>query len=151
MVETKTAEKFVYEDAIKLTLLKRFGSIYNPETNQIRVETEYNEIVLRNMGDNCNAVSRIVLEVIDGQVYEFTAMGNRPAIYYSDESENQTKEIASGHTQAKHRFVLDSKGKVWDPILNEWGEKDPEAYRGLFSFPNSSRTTFKPLEIEQNY
>lgn len=147
-METKKTEKFIYEGAIKLALLKRFGATYDPKSNQIKTETEYNDIVLRNMGGNCNAVSRIILEVISGQVYELTATGNEPAIFYSDKGENSTRKIASGYTQAKHRFVIDPEGKVWDPILNKWGETDLEAHRGSFSFLNSSETALKPLEME---
>ena len=79
-----TVEKSAYKDEVKSALLKRFGATYDPESDQIKKETEYNQVVLNNMGGNCNTVSSVVKRIVKGEIYELTVTGDIPTISYDD-------------------------------------------------------------------
>ena len=38
------------------------------------------------------------------------------------------QEVASGHTIAHHRYVVDGDGKVWDVIAGIWGTMSDREY-----------------------
>ena len=130
------------EQTIKQKLLKRFGktAIINPETGEVKINEAHvydDPQVIKNIRHNCNEVSRIVSEIIDGDRKIIKADGINPAIKYNDGEKE--REIASGLSTAIHAFVVDDEGKVWDPITNEWGENDIEYYRDKVVTDNAER------------
>lgn len=117
---------------IKQRLFDRFGKIAHFDsktgTMDIHQAQSFDDIqVKNNIMHNCGEVSRVVNLEIQGVRYEAQVNGSNPAIFYS-QGGHQDIQIASGLSSAFHAFIVDRDGKVWDPIVDEWGESGLDAY-----------------------
>lgn len=140
-------EKEVKMNRIKDALMKRFGKIaqLNPETGQMDISQASSledPRVRRSMMYNCNEVSQLVQGEISGERYVLQARGEDPNLTYED------KEIASGHESAFHAFVVDKDRKVWDPIVDEWGDTDLDTYLDTLQAHNVSSEKSVSLAVE---
>jgi len=113
----------VLAETIKSQIQNRFGRLFDPQTGEIK-EIPYKEINLRY---HCGEVAEITAKIVNGKVKEQQARGNNPNILYREENDEKT-EVASGYTFAIHRYVVDERGRVWDPITNNWGDLTEEEY-----------------------
>ena len=71
-----------------------------------------------------------------GRLGFFQLGGRTPQFFYVHEGESV--EIGSAFDTANHAYVVDEKGRVWDPITRVWGNVDDEEYRSRLQVKNFS-------------
>lgn len=119
--ENSANERMVSD--IKNRIQNRFKRVHDEQTGNL-VSKPYDEI---NLSSHCGEVSRFSQQVVGGEIRQKITTGNRPSIFYLD-STGKKVEIASGYARAVHSYVVDEKGKVWDPITNNWGLIEEKEY-----------------------
>jgi len=108
---------------IQQKLETRFGEVVDPDTQTVS-HKPFHEI---NFYGHCGEISRITHEIIGGQIKQKVKKGSNPTLYFINHFGKEI-EIASGHTEAKHSYVVDNGQMVWDPITRMWGTVNEKEY-----------------------
>jgi len=101
---------------IRKLVEKKFGPTIDLSDQKI-TNKPYDEI---NIAYNCNGVSRIVENVVGGEIKQKIVRGHNPSLSFINDNGEQI-ELAGENTQAIHSYVVDENKMVWDPITNVWG------------------------------